>query len=331
MNTYFNPKRAAAILFAVLLIHIGIIVVPIIYATLTNYFHPPVIVMKVGVAELPLGDAPDAAPVDTAPAPVATKTEPTPVDDIPDPTKVAPLPDLPPSPPPEQKKTEVAPPKKDTPKTEPQKTEPKKDPPKTEPKKTEPKKDPPKTEPKKTEQKKDPPKTEQKKDQPKSTYLKPEDIIKPKSAKTQAEIDAERKAAREAEAARQKAERARNDALADLRNSLQNPGKTGIPNPGREGVLQTKEMRAYYDQLVAYITPQWNSVSPSSVELNGKITEWPSVDLTITKDGRVSKADFVKPCGNKKVDDAVRTLLANLKVVPVPPQAGVIRVTLDIR
>ena len=55
------------------------------------------------------------------------------------------------------------------------------------------------------------------------------------------------------------------------------------------------------------------------------------MDLTIAKNGTVSKAVIVSKSGNKAVDDAVDALLAKLKVVPAPPQAGVIRVTLDIR
>ena len=59
-DPYFNPRRARAILSGVLLMHIGLIVIPLIYASLTEYFNPPVIVMKVGLADLPLGDSPDA-------------------------------------------------------------------------------------------------------------------------------------------------------------------------------------------------------------------------------------------------------------------------------
>ena len=55
------------------------------------------------------------------------------------------------------------------------------------------------------------------------------------------------------------------------------------------------------------------------------------VDLTITKDGRVNKEVIVRKSGNKAVDDAVTSSPANLKLVPVPPQAGVIRVTLEIQ
>ncbi|MBR4255166.1 MAG: TonB family protein, partial [Lentisphaeria bacterium] len=209
--------------------------------------------------------------------------------------------------------------------------EPKKDPPKTEPKKdppkTEPKKDPPKTEPKK-----DPPKTEPKKDPPKSNLLTADQINVKKNTKTQAQLDAERKA-REAAEARAKADaKARQDLIADIRAAAgSKPGTYGTTTPGREGILATKEMREYYEQLNAFIRPKWNAVSPSSVELSGKISNWPSVDLTIAKDGRVTSAVIVSPSGNKAIDAAVKTLLADLKVVPAPPQAGVIRVTLDIR
>ena len=328
-DPYFSLKRAQGILVGVLMFHAGILIVPLIFAALSDYFDPPVFVMKVGMADLPLGDAPDAGP-----APVA-QTDPEPVtpslDEFPDPTKVDPLPDLPPPPPTVEQKED------------PPKTEQKKDPPKTEqkkdPPKTEQKKDPPKTEqkkdPPKTEQKKDPPKTEQKKDPPKSTLLKPEDIRK--TQKTQAQIDAERKKQREAEEARRKAEAARKAAedarkalISGIQQDASQSGKFGTPNPGQDGVLLTKEMRAYYDQLVEFIYPRWNKVSPSEIEIAGNISKWPAVDLTIAKDGSISKAVFVSPSGNKKIDDAVKMLLADLKVVPKPPEAGVIRVTLDI-
>ena len=296
-DPYANPKRARAILFGVLLMHVGVIAVPLIYASLTDFFDPPVIVMKVGLADLPLGDSPNAGAPAQADTPVTSEPEPISVDDIPPPQKVDPLPDLPPDPPPQ--------------KTEPIKTE---------------------TAPPKTETKKDPPKTETKKDPPKSNLLKPEDIIKPKNTKTQAQIDAERKAREAAEAKAKADAKARQDLIADIRAAAgQEPGRFGTTNPGREGILATKEMREYYEQLNAFIRPKWNAVSPSSVELSGKISNWPSVDLTINKKGEVTSAVIVSQSGNKAIDAAVKTLLAGLKVVPAPPQAGVIRVTLDIR
>lgn len=307
-DPYFSLKRAQGILVGVLMFHVGILIVPLIFAALSDYFvEPPVFVMKVGMADLPLGDSPDAGP------PPAAQTDPEPalpsVDDFPDPTGVEPLPDLPPPPP----KIETPPPKTETKKTDVAPPKPK---------------DPPK------EQKKDPPK-EQKKDPPKSNLLTKDDIIK--TQKTQAQIDAERRKQREAEEARRKAEAARKAAedarkalIAGIQQDASQPGKFGTQNPGQDGVLLTKEMRAYYDQLVAFIQPKWNNVSPSAIELSGNISRWPAVDLTIAKDGSISKAVFVSPSGNKKIDDAVKQLLADLKVVPKPPEAGVIRVTLDI-
>ncbi|MBR2963320.1 MAG: TonB C-terminal domain-containing protein, partial [Lentisphaeria bacterium] len=179
---------------------------------------------------------------------------------------------------------------------------------------------------------KPPPKTEQKKDPPKSNLLKPEDIIKPKNTKTQAQINAERKA-REAAEARAKAEaEARQRAIADIRAAAgTQQGRYGTTNPGQEGILATKEMRDYYETLNAYIRPKWSAVSPSNIELGGKISNWPAIDLTISKKGEITNAVFVSQSGNKKIDDAVKQLLANLKVVPAPPQAATIRVTLDIR
>ena len=105
----------------------------------------------------------------------------------------------------------------------------------------------------------------------------------------------------------------------------------GTPNPGRDGILATKEMRDYYNQLVAFLQPHWKAVSPSNIELGGKVTNWPIVELTIGKDGKVVRTSIVSRSGNRAVDDAVTTFLANLKVVPVPPQAAVIQITLDIR
>ena len=304
-DPYFNPKRARAILTGVLLMHIALILIPLIYASLTEFFDPPVIVMKVGLADLPLGDSPDAG----APADVPANTsEPDPVvsvDDIPNPQQVADLPpDLPP-PPKTDPKPDVTPPKP-------------KDPPKqtvTPPK--------PKDPPKQT-------KTETK-DPPKSNILTADKITVKTNTKSQAQIDAERRAREAAEAKAKADAKARQDLIADLRTTAGQQGRYGTTDPGQNGILATKEMRDYYEQLNAFIRPKWNAVSPSSVELSGRISNWPSIDLTINKKGEVTKAVFVSQSGNKKIDDAVKVLLADLKVVPAPPQAATIRVTLDIR
>lgn len=306
-DPYFNPKRTRDILFGVLLVHIGIIAVPLIYSSLTDYLEPPLVVMKVGLADLPLGDSPDAGQPVQADTPA--KTDPAPLDDFPEPADIKPLP-------PEQK-IDVPPP----PKNVQTKVEPKVDPPK------------PKTDAK---AKTDPPPkpktdTKAKTDPPKSTILSPKEIKVTTNTKSQAQIDAEKKAALEAEEARRKAERARQELIAGIQKDASQPGRFGTTDPGQEGILATKELRDYYNRLIAFIQPKWDALSPANTELNGKISNWPVVQLTIAKDGSITHAEFVKQSGNKKIDDPVNVLLASLKAVPVPPQPIKINVTLDIR
>ena len=96
-------------------------------------------------------------------------------------------------------------------------------------------------------------------------------------------------------------------------------------------VASMKEIREYCGQLNAFIQPRWNAVAPSNNELGGIIFKWPVIELTINQKGEVIKAIFVSQSGNKTIDDAVKALLTDLKVVPVPPQTAAIRITLEIR
>lgn len=309
-DPYYSSRRARGVLFGVLLVHIAIIAVPMIYASLTEYFDPPLVVMKVGLVDLPPGDSPDAG----QPAPDTPVTsEPEPMLDLPaDPKQVDPLPDLPPPPPKtetkvtppkvEQKKTDVAPPP------------------------------PPKTETKVTPPKTNPPKTEQKKDPPKSNLLTADQIKVTTNTKSQAQIDAENKARAAAEAKAKADAKAREQLLADIRSAAgSKPGTYGTTDPGQKGILATKEIRDYYEQLNAYIRPKWSAVSPANTELSGSISNWPVLELTIEKNGKIRSAIMVAKSGNRKIDDAAELLRTDLKAVPVPPQAITIRVTLDIR
>ena len=193
--------------------------------------------------------------------------------------------------------------------------------------KTQPPKDLPKTQSKPDPQ----PKTQTPKDTPKTAqYLSVEEIKVNRNTRTQAQIDAERKAREEAESKAKADAKEREALIAALRNAA-SQGVPGTQNPGHDGILGTKEMRDYYEQLNAFIKPRWIVLSPSSIELGGKVSTWPVVDLTIAKDGKVSKAVIVSKSGNKAVDDAVTSLLSKQKVVPVPPQACTIRITLEIR
>ena len=290
-DPYFNSRRAKRILVTVFLLHLAVIVLPLIFTSLTEQFEPRIIVMNVGMADLPAGDSLDSGETASS-EPLTPLNEPElpPVDSFDDPT---PPPELPP----EVKQPEPVP--------------------TTQPK-TQPPKDSPKTQPKSAPQ----PKT--------AKYLSAEEINVNRNTRTQAQIDAERKAREEAEAIARADAKEREALIAALRNAA-SQGVPGTQNPGHDGIFGTKEMRDYYEQLNAFIKPQWKAVSPSSIELGGKVSTWPVVDLAIAKDGKVSKAVIVSKSGNKAVDDAVTSLLSKLKVVPVPPQACTIRVTLEIR
>ena len=305
-DPYFNGRRAKQILVTVFLLHLAIIVLPLIFASLTEHFEPRVIVMNVGMADLQLGDAPDAGEIASS-EPLTPVNEPElpPVESYDDPTP-------PPALPPEVKQPEPVP-------TTQTKTQPPKDSPKEPP--IEPLQTQPKTNPQ--------PKAQQKNDPPKK-YLTSDEILKGANTKTQAQLDAERKAREAAEAKAEAAAKEREALIAALRDAA-SQGVPGTPSPGRDGILATREMRDYYDLLNAFIKPQWNAVSPSSVELGSKVSTWPVVDLTIGKDGKVSNAVVVSKSGNKAVDDAVSALIARLNVVPTPPQACTIRITLEIR
>ena len=300
-DPYFNSKRAKRILVAVLLFHLIIIVMLLIFVSLKDRFDKPAIVMNVGMTDFLSSNAFNAGE-NVSPIPQTPVSDPElpPVDSIQDPT---PPPELPP----EVKQPETVP------TTQPKATPPK-DPPKAQTKvNPQPKTQPPKE---------DPPKA--------SKYLTADEILKSSNTKTQVQLDAERKAREVAEAKAKADAKEREALIAGLRDAA-SQGVPGTSNPGRDGILATKEMRDYYNLLVTFLQPRWKAVSPSNIELGGKVTNWPLVDLTIEKDGKVVRTSVVSRSGNRAIDDAVITFLANLKVVPVPPQAAVIRVTLEIQ
>ena len=188
-----------------------------------------------------------------------------------------------------------------------------------------------KVEPKKTEPKTDP----KKPDPPKTQYLTPDQIkIGTTPVKTQAQIDAENRAKSAAEARARAEAKARADAVKELQNAAAGggkPGTYGTQTPGQEGVLPDAATRRYLIELEAHIKPQWNRYSPSETEFNkNSVSTWPVAHITVAKDGRVSRAVIVKKSGVAAVDDAASRLLADLKVVPVPPAAATFPVTLTI-
>lgn len=188
-DPYFNSRRAKRILVSVFLLHLAIIVLPLIFASLTEEFEPRIIVMNVGIADLPPGGRLDSGETASS-EPLTPLNEPElpPVDSFDDPT---PPPELPP----EVKQPEPVP-------TTQPKTQPPKDSPKTQSK--------PDPQPK-TQTPKDPPKTAQ--------YLSVEEIKVNRNTRAQAQIDAERKAREEAEAKARADAKEREALIAALRNA----------------------------------------------------------------------------------------------------------------
>ena len=113
------------------------------------------------------------------------------------------------------------------------------------------------------------------------------------------------------------------DAIARFPPKKRDEGQSGRPE--HDGI----QMPVYYEQLNAFIRLKWNAVAPTSVNLN--VSTWPAVDLSIAKDGRITKATIVSKSGIEEIDDAVDALLADLKVAPVPPLAVEIPVVFEIR
>ncbi len=72
-----------------------------------------------------------------------------------------------------------------------------------------------------------------------------------------------------------------------------------------------------------------NSIKQFRVS-HGLSSDAPTIDL-IAEDGRIARATIVSKSGIKAIDDAVDAMLADLKIVPAPPQVSVIRIKLDVR
>ncbi len=117
------------------------------------------------------------------------------------------------------------------------------------------------------------------------------------------------------------------DAIVRFPPSKRDEGQSG--HSEHDGIFVTKELPAYYEQLNAFIRPKWNAVAPTDIKLN--VSTWPAVDLSIAKDGHITKASIVRKSGFKAIDDAVDVLLADLKIVPMPPQAAEIHIVLEIQ
>ena len=307
IDPYAGRIRLFKITVWVVIAHILLVMGVIFVPSLVDWFHkllhrndpPPVIVMKVGLADLPEGDSPDAPP--QPPEPPKPKPEP------PKPEPPKPEPPKPEPPKPEPPKPEPPPPPKPQP---PPKPEP---PPPPKPQPPKPKPEPPKPEPPKPK----PPK--------KTSKELIEEIRKNRTGKV---IERETKAQKEARL-RQAAEEARarkerENALAALQQARQ-----GIKNAGLPGMQATVADRAYInDKLKPFVDQRYTQ--PSDSLLNGQKPEV-TLELSIAADGALVSCRIVKGGGFGPMDDSIEALKEKIRVLPVPPRAMTVLITVRVR
>ena len=233
MDPYANSNRTKWIAIWVICAHLMVfVIVPLVLlgVDLLVPEEPPLVVMKVGLVDLPEGDSPDA--------PVNGEQQPIPEPPAPEP----PAPE---------------PPKPEPPKPEP----PKPEPPKPEPPKPEPPK--PVPAPPKPKQKPVPPKPkyltaadilkQRNKNRGKTVTIKNKDNRK-QQQQDHAAQQAYAKQLAEYNRARQALQSAR--------------GRFGSPDAGLKGILATAEDRAYYAKLKAFVDARF--VQPSDALLDGR-------------------------------------------------------------
>ena len=223
---------------------------------------------------------------------------------------IEPLPNLPP-PPPKQK-----------PKPKPQqvKPEPQSQKPKPQPQKPKPQPQKPKPQPQK-------PSIEdriraQREKNRNNTVTRPRETDAERKAREKAaqEQAARQRAAREAA---EKAARERAQALAEYKKGLQ-----GVDSSGVDGILADSKDREYLGKLKTFVEPKFRQ--PSDAQLNGQ-KPYAVVSVSIAADGRVLDWQITQASGIAVMDDAVRSTMRSLKVVPVPPRAMKIPLTFQAK
>lgn len=297
MDPYANSKRTKWIAVWVICAHLMVfVIVPLVLlgVDLLVPEEPPLVVMKVGLVDLPEGDSPDA--------PVNGEQQPIPEPPAPEPP--APEPPKPEPPTPE-------PPKPEPPKPEPPKPEP-------------PTPEPPKPVPA-------PPKPKQKPVPPKPKYLTAADILKQRNKNRGKTVTIKNKDNRKQQQQDHAAQQAYAKQLAEYnraRQALQSArGRFGSPDAGLKGILATAEDRAYYAKLKAFVDARF--VQPSDALLDGR-KPVVQVQITIGKDGSLAGWNVTSPSDVQAMNDAVAALKEKLQTMPVPPRAMTIPFTFRV-
>lgn len=311
---YVKGGKRSLIFGSVSILHAGLILIPFLLYSLSNFINPPVSVTKVSLVDSPPNDneRPSKYPDAARPDPVGTPDygDPRPITDIPD----VPDPVVEPEPEP------VA---KPEPKVEPAPPEPKPD--------VKPVAKIPKTEAK----------------VPKELVKPKESKVKPKPKwKSPDEIKKSTKIIRKG-TTRTSGNKSSDTRRQDIRNILKNWAATGgtgsgSPNSSRYGMrggrglagggggpvgVLDKDLIDYYDKVAAYLKRNWNQ--PNKAALNNSMPKV-EVRLRIDNAGKVLSATIIRRSGNRAMDASVEELVQELKVLPNPPKAMEFVVTMEI-
>ncbi len=308
---YVKGGKRSLIFGSVSIFHAGLILIPFLLYSLSNFINPPVSVTKVSLVDSPPNDNekpskyPDAARPD--PVGIPDYGDPGPITDIPD------VPDPVVEPEPE-------PVVKPEPKVEPV-PEPKQE--------VKPVAKTPKTEVK----------------VPKELVKPKESKAKPKW-KSPDEIRKSTKIIRRG-SIKNSGRKSSDTRKQDISNILKNwaatgGGGSGSPNSSRYGMrggrglagggggpvgVLDKDLIDYYDKVAAYLKRNWNQ--PNKAALNNTMPK-AEVRLRIDNAGKVLSATIIRRSGNRAMDASVEELVQGLKVLPNPPKAMEFVVTMEI-
>ncbi len=316
---YIKGGKRSLIFGSVSMIHAGLILIPFLLYSLSNFINPPVSVTKVSLVDSPPNDNdrpskyPDAARPDSVGIP--DYGDPGPITPIPDVTE----PVIEPKPEPAVKPEPVV---KPEPKVEPA---------------------PPETKP----EVKPVVKT------PKTEVRVPKELVKPKESKAAKpktkwkspdEIRKSTKVIRRG-TAKTSGRKSPNAYKQDIQNILKNWAETGgtgsgRPNSSRYGMrggkglagggggpagVLDKDLIDYYSKVRDALKRRWNQprIAPGNM---------PQVELLLHVDvsGKVHSATITRRSGNRAMDASVEELIRDLKVLPNPPKTMKINVTMEI-
>ncbi len=295
-DSYLGRRTKCLIAGGVFALHCALVFCPLLFLALWEYFDPPVAVMKVSLVDSPPNefDSPSYHPSADNPVP---NPDPEPLSEIPSvpdlPTEIPDVPDLPVPPPPEPEPEPEPEPTKKAQAVPPP-------PPAKQPEKT--------TQPRKTEK-------------PKRRMLRPEDITISRKRVVS------NRSAVNSSAARETARR--NREYADM---LRNLGRNSLPaggGGGPRGDVTISDLEKYYKKVQDFLHPQWNQ--PSSRLLEGRTDLAVDVVFQITADGRIQSAQIREKSGIPAMDASVEELIRKVKVLPAPPKAMTLTITLRVK